>query len=318
MLLVPDEFYPQVAAAVDATHLGTKLTYQDIDAKLESLRPQAISARSLAATIVVEHGRYEGWIQHQLSTRFDHVRAESIEEFRSHRRAVTKAGQLRDGSRHVKDDRSRIDDRSRWVLFENSDARIDVLTAQQRQRKNELNAVAEEQKQFESKAKADAARIVSARRALETEKFAQIDVSAAQNLLDEAQKDLDALVDNNDRLAELQAELRTALGLTNLQETEKANLQQRIGVARDRVSEATATIERLTSQLAGAEPLPPEVERRIAGRMKAYARAINASNIDAATIEVERKIRADKSAAEGQCSNPVSYTHLTLPTILRV
>ena len=127
MLLVPDEFYPQVAAAVDATHLGTKLTYQDIDAMLESLRPQAISARSLAATIVVEHGRYEGWIQHQLSTRFDHVRSESIEEFRSHRRAVTKAGQLRDGSRHVKDDRSRIDDRSRWVLFENSDARIDVL-----------------------------------------------------------------------------------------------------------------------------------------------------------------------------------------------
>lgn len=302
MLLVPDEFYPQVAAAVDATHLGTKLTYQDIDAKLESLRPRSISAQSLAATIVVEHGRYEGWIQHQLSTRFDHVRAESIEEFRSHRRAVTKAGQLRDGSRHVKDDRSRIDDRSHWVLFENSDARIDVLTAQQRQRKNELNAVAEEQKQFESKAEADAARIVSARRALETEKFAQIDVSGAQNLLDEAQKDLDALVDNNDRLAGLQAELRTALGLTNLQETEKANLQQRIGVARNRVSEATAKIEWLTRELAGAEPLQPEAERRIAGRMKVYARAINASNIDAATIEVERKLRADKSAAEGQCS----------------
>lgn len=302
MLLVPDEFYPQVAAAVDATHLGTKLTYQDIDAKLESLRPQAISARSLAATIVVEHGRYEGWIQHQLSTRFDHVRAESIEEFRSHRRAVTKAGQLRDGSRHVKDDRSRIDDRSRWVLFENSDARIDVLTAQQRQRKNELNAVAEEQKQFESKAKADAARIVSARRALETEKFAQIDVSAAQNLLDEAQKDLDALVDNNDRLAGLQAELRTALGLVSLQETEKANLQQRIGVARNRVTEATATIERLTRVLDGAELLLPEVEKRITGRIKEFTRAINATNIDAATIEVERKLREDKSVAEGQCS----------------
>ena len=48
-------------------------------------------------------------------------------EFRRATRAVTKAGQIKGGVRHEKDDRYRIDDRSRYVLGWSNERKIDAL-----------------------------------------------------------------------------------------------------------------------------------------------------------------------------------------------
>jgi hypothetical protein len=52
-----------------------------------------------------------------LRQRFDVACCDTGEQFRREARAITRAGQIKDPSgRHEKDDRSRIDDRSRYVL----------------------------------------------------------------------------------------------------------------------------------------------------------------------------------------------------------
>ena len=49
-------------------------------------------------------------------------------EFRRMPRAITKAGQIKgSGGRHEKDDRYRIDDRSRYVLGWTNERKIDAL-----------------------------------------------------------------------------------------------------------------------------------------------------------------------------------------------
>ena len=50
-------------------------------------------------------------------------------EFRRATRAVTKAGQIKGGNRHEKDDRHRIDDRSRYVLGWSNERKIEALLA---------------------------------------------------------------------------------------------------------------------------------------------------------------------------------------------
>src|SRR5690606_5103482 len=61
------------------------------------------------------------WLRHELRQRFDYACVDSLQAFRSAERALTREGQVKHGkSRHEKDDRYHVDDRSFWVLgFDN-------------------------------------------------------------------------------------------------------------------------------------------------------------------------------------------------------
>ena len=67
------------------------------------------------------------WLERELASRADAECVETMAEFRRATRAVTKAGQIKGGVRHEKDDRFRIDDRSRYVLGWSNERKIDVL-----------------------------------------------------------------------------------------------------------------------------------------------------------------------------------------------
>jgi uncharacterized protein YPO0396 len=56
------------------------------------------------------------WVAKTVSTRFTHKCCDSIEQFQRESKAVTREGSVRDGERHVKDDRKEISDPSDYVL----------------------------------------------------------------------------------------------------------------------------------------------------------------------------------------------------------
>jgi uncharacterized protein YPO0396 len=116
-LLVPDFHYKAVAEWVDRQHLGARLVYfhvrQKRAAQAASLHPQSL-VRKL---VIKPDSPHHEWLEQELRQRFDVACCETGEQFRREARAVTRSGQIKDPSgRHEKDDRSRIDDRSRYVL----------------------------------------------------------------------------------------------------------------------------------------------------------------------------------------------------------
>lgn len=116
-LLVPDGYYKAVADWVDRQHLGARLVYFHVRARKAAhsaaLHPQSL-VRKLALKTDSPH--YE-WLEQELRQRFDVACCDTGEQFRREARAITRSGQIKDPSgRHEKDDRSRIDDRSRYVL----------------------------------------------------------------------------------------------------------------------------------------------------------------------------------------------------------
>ncbi|MFN8962729.1 MAG: ATP-binding protein, partial [Betaproteobacteria bacterium] len=116
-LLVPDAHYKAVADWVDRRHLGARLVYFHVRprkaAQSAALHPQSL-VRKLA--IKTDSPHYE-WLEQELRQRFDVACCDTGEQFRREARAITRSGQMKDPSgRHEKDDRSRIDDRSRYVL----------------------------------------------------------------------------------------------------------------------------------------------------------------------------------------------------------
>lgn len=139
-LLVPDAHYAAVSDWVDRTQLKGRLVYfrvrparrggaGDGRGDLPALHPDSM-ARKLS---VKPDSPFYAWLERELAHRFDLACCSGQDQFRRENRAITRAGQIKGGGeRHEKDDRHRIDDRSRYVLGWSNHAKIDALEAKAR------------------------------------------------------------------------------------------------------------------------------------------------------------------------------------------
>ena len=129
-LLVPDRHYARVAGWVDQTHLKGRLVYFRVR---EDRRTQGASDHpdSLARKVAIKaDSPFFTWMEGEIAHRFDLVCCTTQDAFRRERKAITMAGQIKmPGGRHEKDDRHRIDDRSRYVLGWSNAAKIAALEA---------------------------------------------------------------------------------------------------------------------------------------------------------------------------------------------
>ncbi len=130
-LLVPDENYAQVSEWVDRTQLKGRLVYFRVRNARKDARAElpAVHADSLVRKLVIKpDAACYGWLEREVAHRFDLACCASAEQFRRESRAVTRAGQIKaPGERHEKDDRFRIDDRSRYVLGWHNEAKVAAL-----------------------------------------------------------------------------------------------------------------------------------------------------------------------------------------------
>ena len=130
-LLVPDAHYAAVSEWVDRTQLKGRFVYfrvrpgkKDGRGELPTLHPDSM-ARKLA---IKPDSPFYTWLERESAQRFDLACCTSQEQFRREARAITRAGQIKGGGeRHEKDDRHRIDDRSRYVLGWSNQAKVAVL-----------------------------------------------------------------------------------------------------------------------------------------------------------------------------------------------
>jgi uncharacterized protein YPO0396 len=143
-LLVPEARYAAVAEWVDRTRLRGRLVYFHVrprrGAETRELHPDSL-VRKLA---LKPDSPYYDWLEQELARRFDVACCDTQAQFRREPRAITRAGQIKEPSgRHEKDDRHRIDDRSRYVLGWTNSAKIAALDARRLQSEARLGEVAD-------------------------------------------------------------------------------------------------------------------------------------------------------------------------------
>jgi uncharacterized protein YPO0396 len=130
-ILVPDGHYPAVSDWIDGHHLGGKVVYYRVpSASALGPLPAAPAGDTLAAKLELKESPFAGWLDRELTRRADVECVESMAQFRRAHKAITKSGQIkRNGGHHEKDDRSRIGDRSHYVLGWTNQRKIDALVA---------------------------------------------------------------------------------------------------------------------------------------------------------------------------------------------
>ena len=138
-LLVPDTHYRAVSDWVDRTHLRGRLVYYRVRSPGRR-EPRSLHPESLVRKIAIKPDTaYYDWLEHELARRFDFACCATGEQFRRETRAITRAGQVKQGSeRHEKDDRHRLDDRTRYVLGWSNEQKIAALETERGQLETHL------------------------------------------------------------------------------------------------------------------------------------------------------------------------------------
>jgi uncharacterized protein YPO0396 len=175
-LLVPDAHYKAVAEWVDGQHLGARLVYFHVRPR-KAAHDTSLHPQSLVRKLVVKpDSPHHDWLEQELRHRFDVACCETPEQFRRETRAITRAGQIKDPSgRHEKDDRSRIDDRSRYVLGWSNADKLRALRDQRGNLEGRLAAQGQRVEEARQARKELEGRLETLARLEEFTRFADID-----------------------------------------------------------------------------------------------------------------------------------------------
>ncbi|WP_413751878.1 hypothetical protein NRF20_02105 [Streptomyces sp. R-74717] len=131
-LLVPGEQYARVSEWINDHHLGTKLVYFRVPDKIPPRRHPAAPSTALFTKLEVrDDSPFAAWLAGELERRASHACVATMNEFRQAELAITEQGLIKGArGRHEKDDTTRIDDRSTYVLGWTNQAKIDALLDQ--------------------------------------------------------------------------------------------------------------------------------------------------------------------------------------------
>ncbi|MCC8936027.1 ATP-dependent exonuclease SbcCD, C subunit-like protein [Bradyrhizobium sp. Arg68] len=251
-VLVPDEHYLSVAGWVEKTHLGERLVYYRVrERRLSSgvgLHPDSL-VRKLS---IRPDSAFYSWVEADLAQRFDFACCETLDTFRRETRAITRSGQTKSGGeRHEKDDRYRIDDRTRYVLGWSNEAKIAAFERECLALQVRLQAIATELAKLQNESKILETRHGKLQQLSVFENFRDLDWKPAaleiEALLAEKQK----LEDGSDVLRTLQEQLATLETATTKTEGQLTSAVGERSVIEHRIEDAKKLLADSTDQ-AGA------------------------------------------------------------------
>ncbi len=243
-LLVADSHYADVASWVDRQHLGARLVYFHVRAKKATVG-SGLHPHSLVRKLVIKPDTpHYDWLEHELRQRYDVACCDSAEQFRREARAITRAGQIKDPTgRHEKDDRSRIDDRSRYVLGWTNADKLRTLVDQRRRLEAQLATVAARIAAMQQARRDAREQLETLARLEEFTRYADIDWASVAREIAALADERARLEAASDVLAELGRQLKTVQDRLAEAEGKRADVLGKRGELRSRDEAARHTRE---------------------------------------------------------------------------
>lgn len=292
-ILVPERLYETVSRTVEGRHWGTRVSYERVRERPHD-QDEHPPGRTVLSVLSLADSPLRPWLRGRLARGFPHVLVDDVAELSRHERALTRAGQIKTRDLHVKDDRFRIEDRSRWVIGTDNLALLELRARELEQARTDLASHDEALADVEKRRIALESRSRDLDRLLETV-WETIDrASATEDLAALEQRRTRLLADHD--LAQLQenhrrAEAQLADARTAHQRARDVHrdLEQQIASAQRDLEKARGALE-LT-------PLPQEhraaLEKRVTG-----TRRLTRASLPEAIRTVDNALNAEFNAAE--------------------
>ena len=296
VMLVPQTHVAKVREAVDGLYLGTRLAFEAVPQRSEPPRP-ASSKRSLIHRVEVAASPMAPWLHAALSRSYDYECVDSPAELANSTQAVTRAGQVkRSATRHEKDDRRRVDDRSQWVLGFDNQEKIEHFTGLAQAARTQEVVFRRELDVCQNEIDAARSRI-EALAAVHDSDWQDVDASAAAELRQSREEALTQLLASSGdlRIAESAAD-EAQLRVDAAKEAEDA--------CRNEAAAATAVLAgivevvvELTASVDDSHPTPAPIAQALERRFHAIRRNITHERIDGIAMTVAGQLAAEEKKA---------------------
>lgn len=263
-LLVPEMHYGAVAAWVDRSHLGARLVFFHV-------RPTAriagtgLTERSLVSRLELKpEPAYAEWLEQEVRRRADVVCCDSVEQFRREPRAITRAGQIKDPTgRHEKDDRHRIDDRSRYVLGWSNVEKLRALREGRRRLQERLSAIGQRIADSEREQAQQRERLDALLKLEVYTRFADIDWMTPTREIAALHEEHTRLATASDLLQELMGRLKAARERAKELDVRRGDTRSKLGGVKSR-QEAASEQRAAAEAIVSATPLDESRSDRLA------------------------------------------------------
>lgn len=244
-LLVPDRLYTKVSHYVDRTHLRGRLVYLRIRENLDRAAPRAASGQSVARKIEIKPDcAFYGFLEREITEHFDYICCESLLDFNRLPRALTRAGQIKSNERrHEKDDRRSIEDRTRYVLGWDNQAKLGVLRAEQAALRRRLIDINKERDDLSLRRNGQDQRLRAAESLTELKDFGRIDWRGTAATMQRLEDEKRALEESDDTLRTLRKQLSGIEEQYKTADEERGEADQRFGAIQDRLQQSRADRE---------------------------------------------------------------------------
>lgn len=210
-LLVPGHLYKQVAGWVDSTYLKGRLVYYHVQPHRSGGQAPRYSNTLVHKLEVHPDSPMRLWLESELAHRFNFTCCATQEEFHRSSKAVTRLGQVKEpGGRHEKDDRHRIEDRSRYVLGWNNATKIAALEERRYEHETLIQKHAGEIAQADNTRKALHERFETLTRLERYSDYTQLDWQRAAQTAAQLTAEREALATTSDILRELKEQQEDA------------------------------------------------------------------------------------------------------------
>jgi uncharacterized protein YPO0396 len=290
-LLVPDEHYRGISDWINDHHLGARLVYYRVPAvvSVPVHRGDDPDGRQLFTKLEIKDTPFAAWLVKELAQRADHVCVDSMADFRRADRAITRTGQIKGrGGWHEKNDSTRIDDRSSYVLGWSNAQKIETLVRRATEVHRRQNKLAEVRKQLSEQGDAARAQGSTLGKLEEFDTFTELDwrsvvqriadYQAEKRRLEESSADLRRITEE---LQHVQDQIGTAESekKANVEAVGRANLK--LETAQQGLANAEATLaepgcdaargyfELLAGHAGRPVPATPEGYHQLAERLRA-------------------------------------------------
>ncbi len=229
-LLVPDAHYTRVADWVDRTHLRGRLVYYRVRERRQGDLP-SLHPHSLVRKLEINgETRFYDWLEQELYQRFNIACCETLEQFRREVRAVTRAGQVKmPGERYEKDDRHRLEDRSRYVLGWSNTDKIRTLETECAEIERTVAAVANNLADLQKKQDALKTRLSTLGKLEVYDDWRELDWRGLAAELTRLEDDKRTLTQSSDRLQQLSEQLKRLQARIEGDEHERREHQGKLG-----------------------------------------------------------------------------------------
>ncbi|MBC7719528.1 MAG: ATP-dependent exonuclease SbcCD, C subunit-like protein [Chitinophagaceae bacterium] len=255
-LLVPEAQYAAVAEWVDKTHLKGRLVYFKVP---QSVRSGTFSPHvdSVIRKIALKpDSPFYNWLDRAVQERFDLACCTTQDQFRREDKAITRAGQIKNTQRHEKDDRHRIDDRTRYVLGWSNSAKLDALQSKARLQEDNLARLGGVIATLEKEKNRIGEQLSALDKLVEFHDYRELDwpslaldISRLQDELSTIKAASDLLKTLTHRLAELDAGLVVLNAKLKEQSDKRAKTEQKISDTQEQRDQTMWLLNQLAAQV---------------------------------------------------------------------